>query len=69
MKLTKSSREQVGLSFDLKLSREEVLRISQGRLFQSEGAETTNARDPMEDLDLGTSRNISLRDLRSRDGQ
>ena len=40
-----------------------------GRLFQSEGADTTNAREPLDDLGLGTSSNISLRDLRSRDEQ
>ena len=62
----KASRNKYVLSFVLKIERETQVRTSSGKLFHSFGAEKINAREPIHDVDFGTSSKILLIDLRSR---
>ena len=68
MRLTKSSRKEICLEFGFKAGQRNTSTNIIRQNIQSEGADTTKAREPLDDLDLGTSSNISLRDLRSRYG-
>ena len=55
VRLLKATENKYDFSFNLKLNKHVLLQISQERLFQNEGAETTKALDPAEEEDLGTS--------------